>query len=213
VFSMDGDIAPLPDYLALCEQYDAYLYIDDAHGFGVLGEHGKGSLSHFKLQSPRIIMMATLGKAAGVAGAFVAGEQVVIDYLIQKANSYVYSTPAPPALSATLIASVNLIEQGDDLREHLQRLIAMLKQNLHLKKWQLMPSETAVQPLVVGSNQAALSLSEYLQKLGILVPAIRPPTVPVNTARLRISLSAAHTEKDVLQLAQALNEAEKVLII
>lgn len=213
VFSMDGDIAPLPEYLALCEQYDAYLYIDDAHGFGVLGEHGKGSLSHFKLQSPRIIMMATLGKAAGVAGAFVAGEQVVIDYLIQKANSYVYSTPAPPALSATLIASVNLIEQGDDLRAHLRRLIATLKQNLHLKKWQLMPSETAVQPLVVGSNQAALSLSEYLQKLGILVPAIRPPTVPVNTARLRISLSAAHTEKDVLQLAQALNEAEKVLII
>jgi 8-amino-7-oxononanoate synthase len=213
VFSMDGDIAPLPEYLALCEQYDAYLYIDDAHGFGVLGEHGKGSLSHFKLQSPRIIMMATLGKAAGVAGAFVAGEQVVIDYLIQKANSYVYSTPAPPALSATLIASVNLIEQGDNLRAHLQRLIAILKQNLHLEQWQLMPSETAVQPLVVGSNQAALSLSEYLQKLGILVPAIRPPTVPVNTARLRISLSAAHTEKDVLQLAQALNEAEKVLII
>ncbi len=213
VFSMDGDIAPLPEYLALCEQYDAYLYIDDAHGFGVLGEHGKGSLSHFKLQSPRIIVMATLGKAAGVAGAFVAGEQVVIDYLIQKANSYVYSTPAPPALSATLIASVNLIEHGDNLRAHLQCLIATLKQNLHLKKWQLMPSETAVQPLVVGSNQAALSLSEYLQKLGILVPAIRPPTVPVNTARLRISLSAAHTEKDVLQLAQALNEAEKVLII
>jgi len=213
VFSMDGDIAPLPQYLALCEQYDAYLYIDDAHGFGVLGEHGKGSLSHFKLQSPRIIMMATLGKAAGVAGAFVAGEQVVIDYLIQKANSYVYSTPAPPALSATLSVSVSLIEQGDDLRMHLQHLIKTLKTNLSLKHWKLMPSETAIQPLVVGSNHAAVSLSEYLQKLGILVPAIRPPTVPVNTARLRISLSAAHTEKDVLQLAKALNEAEKGLTI
>ena len=213
VFSMDGDIAPLPEYLALCEKYDAYLYIDDAHGFGVLGEHGKGSLSHFKLQSPRIIMMATLGKAAGVAGAFVAGEQVVIDYLIQKANSYVYSTPAPPALSATLSVSVSLIEQGDDLRMHLQHLIKTLKTNLSLKHWKLMPSETAIQPLVVGSNHAAVSLSEYLQKLGILVPAIRPPTVPVNTARLRISLSAAHTEKDVLQLAKALNEAEKGLTI
>jgi len=211
VFSMDGDIAPIPDYLQLCEQYDAYLYVDDAHGFGVLGEHGKGSLSHFMIKSPRVMMMATLGKAAGVAGAFVAAQQVVIDYLIQKARSYVYSTPAPPALSATLIESVNLIEKGDDLRAHLQHLIKTLKTNLHLSKWQLMPSDTAVQPLVVGSNHAAVILSEHLQKQGILVPAIRPPTVPVNTARLRISLSAAHTENDVLKLAQAINEAEKVM--
>ena len=156
-------------------------------------------------------MMATLGKAAGVAGAFVAGEQVVVDYLIQKARSYVYSTPAPPALSATLLQSVNLIENGDDLRTHLQHLITTLKQNLHLKKWQLWPSQTAIQPLVVGSNHAALALSEHLQKLGILVPAIRPPTVPINTARLRISLSSAHSEADVLQLAQAINQAEKEL--
>ena len=211
VFSMDGDIAPLPEYLALCEKYDAYLYIDDAHGFGVLGKHGRGSLSHFKLKSPRIIMMATLGKAAGVAGAFVAGEQVVIDYLIQKANSYVYSTPAPPALSATLSASIKLIEQGDDLRAHLQALIATFKANLNLKKWQLLPSNTAVQPLIVGSNHEALALSEHLQALGILVPAIRPPTVPVNTARLRISLSAAHSINDALQLANAINEAEKIM--
>ena len=209
VFSMDGDIAPIPDYLRLCEQYDAYLYVDDAHGFGVLGEHGKGSLSHFNLASPRIIYMATLGKAAGVAGAFVAGEQVVIDYLIQTAKSYVYSTPAPPALSATLSASINLIEKGDDLRTHLQHLIATLKANLRLQTWQLLPSNTAVQPLVVGSNQAVLALSEHLQKQGILVPAIRPPTVPVNTGRLRISLSAAHTEADVIQLAKAINQAEK----
>ena len=212
VFSMDGDIAPLPAYLGLCEQYDAYLYIDDAHGFGVLGEHGRGSLSYFGLQSPRIIMMATLGKAAGVAGAFVAGEQVVIDYLIQKARSYVYSTPAPPALSATLAASLNLIENGDDLRTHLQHLIATLKQNLKLKNWKLWPSETAVQPLVVGSNHDALRLSEHLQAQGILVPAIRPPTVPINTARLRISLSAAHSEADVLKLVQAINDAESILI-
>ncbi len=212
VFSMDGDIAPLPDYLRLCEQYDAYLYVDDAHGFGVLGEHGKGSLSHFNLASPRIIYMATLGKAAGVAGAFVAGPQVVIDYLIQTAKSYVYSTPAPPALSATLIESIKIIEQGDDLRTHLQHLIAIFKQHLRLNNWKLLPSETAVQPLIIGSNHAAVSLSEHLQKQGILVPAIRPPTVPVNTARLRISLSAAHTEQDVIKLAEALNNAEKVMI-
>ena len=211
VFSMDGDLAPLQEYLVLCERYDAYLYVDDAHGFGVLGEHGCGSVSHFKLKSPRIIMMATLGKAAGVAGAFVAGEQVVIDYLIQTAKSYVYSTPAPPALSATLTESIKLIENGDDLRTHLQYLIATLKQNLRVKKWQLMPSVTAVQPLLVGSNHEALQLSEYLQNKGILVPAIRPPTVPVNTARLRISLSAAHSEADVLQLAEAINQAESEL--
>ncbi len=211
VFSMDGDIAPIPEYLALCEAYDAYLYVDDAHGFGVLGKNGRGSLSHFKLKSPRLIYMATLGKAAGVAGAFVAGQQVVIDYLIQTAKSYVYSTPAPPALSATLAESVNLIEQGDDLRDHLRHLMVTLKANLQLKKWQLLPSDTAVQPLIVGSNYAAVSLSEHLQKLGILVPAIRPPTVPVNTARLRISLSAAHTKQDVIKLAQTLNDAEKAI--
>jgi 8-amino-7-oxononanoate synthase len=211
VFSMDGDIAPIPEYLALCEQYDAYLYIDDAHGFGVLGEHGAGSLSHFNIQSPRILMMATLGKAAGVAGAFVAGEKVVIDYLIQTAKSYVYSTPAPPALSATLAKSVSLIEAGDDLRVHLQSLINYFKVNLKLNKWHLMPSDTTIQPLVVGDNFQALHLSETLQAQGILVPAIRPPTVPVNTARLRISISAAHRLEDIQQLIVAIQQAEQAL--
>lgn len=211
VFSMDGDIAPLAEYLALCEKYDAYLYVDDAHGFGVLGEHGQGSLNHLKLKSPRIIMMATLGKAAGVAGSFVAGESVVIDYLIQTAKSYVYSTPAPPALSATLSASVKLIEEGDDLRTHLRSLIAYFKDNLHCKKWQLLPSQTSIQPLLVGGNLEALALSEFLQNIGILVPAIRPPTVPVGTARLRISLSAAHSLDDIKQLISAIQQAEQVL--
>lgn len=211
VFSMDGDIAPIPEYLALCEKYDAYLYLDDAHGFGVLGEHGQGSLNHFNIKSPRIIVMATLGKAAGVAGAFVAGEQVVIDYLIQKAKSYVYSTPAPPALSATLSASVQLIEQGDDLRANLKALIAYLKQNLKLKKWKLLESDTAIQPLIIGGNEESLTVSEYLQTHGILVPAIRPPTVPTGTARLRISLSAAHSLDDVKQLVAAIHQAESVL--
>ncbi len=211
VFSMDGDIAPIPEYLALCEKYDAYLYLDDAHGFGVLGEHGQGSLNHFNIKSPRIIVMATLGKAAGVAGAFVAGEQVVIDYLIQKAKSYVYSTPAPPALSATLSASVKLIEQGDHLRANLNALIAYLKDNLKLSKWQLMPSDTAIQPLLIGGNEESLAVSEYLQTQGILVPAIRPPTVPTGTARLRISLSAAHSLDDVKKLVAAIHEAESIL--
>jgi 8-amino-7-oxononanoate synthase len=136
---------------------------------------------------------------------------VVIDYLIQTAKSYVYSTPAPPALSATLSASVKLIAQGDDLRQHLYTLITTLKQHLKVTRWQLMPSETAVQPLLVGTNHEVLALSEHLQRKGILVPAIRPPTVPVNTARLRISLSAAHCVQDVVRLAETLNDAEKVL--
>lgn len=210
VFSMDGDIAPLADYVALCEQYDAYLYVDDAHGFGVLGAQGQGALHGLGLQSPRIVMMATLGKAAGVAGAFVAGEQVVIDYLIQTAKSYVYSTPAPPALSATLSASVRLIQDGDALRKQLQTNIATLKQNLDVSRWSLMPSETAIQPLLIGGNRDAVRLSEYLQAQGVLVPAIRPPTVPANTARLRISLSAAHSEQDVVRLTNCINQAEKV---
>lgn len=211
VFSMDGDIAPIPEYLELCEKYDAYLYLDDAHGFGVLGAHGQGSLNHFNIKSPRIIVMATLGKAAGVAGAFVAGEQVVIDYLIQKAKSYVYSTPAPPALSATLSASVQLIEQGDHLRANLKTLIAYLKENIRLKKWKLLESDTAIQPLIIGGNEESLAVSEYLQARGILVPAIRPPTVPAGTARLRISLSAAHSLDDVKQLVAAIHQAESVL--
>ncbi len=209
VFSMDGDIAPLPEYLRLCEQYDAYLYVDDAHGFGVLGQHGEGSLSHFNIKSPRVIVMATLGKAAGVAGAFVAGEQVVIDYLIQHARSYVYSTPAPPPMSAALIQSVKLIAEGDDLRAKLQANIAYLQANLHLKNWQLMHSKTAIQPLIVGSNLAAINLAKHLQNQGILVPAIRPPTVPKDTARLRISLSSSHTIADIQQLIDALSNAEK----
>ena len=212
VFSMDGDIAPIADYLRLCEQYDAYLYLDDAHGFGVLGQNGRGSLSHCNISSPRIIYMATLGKAAGVAGAFVAGEKVVIDYLIQTAKSYVYSTPAPPALSATLSQSLKLIAKGDAMRAHLRDLTVLFCQQLNLAHWQLLPSFTAIQPLVVGSNDMALRLSQHLQAQSILVPAIRPPTVPVGTARLRVSLSAAHSKQDVLQLADAINQAESELI-
>ena len=211
VFSMDGDIAPLPEYLQLCEQYDAYLYVDDAHGFGVLGQHGEGSLNHFNIKSPRVIVMATLGKAAGVAGAFVAGEQVVIDYLIQYARSYVYSTPAPPPMSAALIQSVKLIAEGDDLREKLQANIAYLQANLRLKNWQLMHSLTAIQPLIVGTNLSAIKLAKYLQTQGILVPAIRPPTVPKDTARLRISLSSSHTIADIQQLIDVLHRAQVAL--
>jgi 8-amino-7-oxononanoate synthase len=206
VFSMDGDQAPLPDLLALCEQHDAWLYVDDAHGFGVLGAQGQGSLAHFGIAAPRLIYMATLGKAAGVSGAFVAAEQVVIDTFINHAHSYVYTTATPPALSVALSESLVLIEQGDSLRQHLRRLIAQLRAGLEGLPWSLMPSDTAIQPLLIGDNRQALQLSDGLRERGIWVAAIRPPTVPQGTARLRITLSAAHSEDDVKRLIGALHE-------
>ena len=206
VFSMDGDLAPLPELLALCERHDAWLLADDAHGFGVLGEQGRGSLAHCGIASERIIYMATLGKAAGVFGAFVAAEQVVIDTLVNHARSYVYTTATPPALASAVLESLQLIGQGDALREHLRGLIAQLRSGLQGLRWKLMPSDTAIQPLLVGDNQAALALSEGLRERGIWVAAIRPPTVPQGTARLRITLSAAHSAGDVAQLIEALYE-------
>jgi 8-amino-7-oxononanoate synthase len=206
VFSMDGDFAPLPELLALCERHDAWLLVDDAHGFGVLGKQGRGSLSHYGINSQRIIYMATLGKAAGVFGAFVAAEQVVIDTLVNHARSYIYTTATPPALSSALLESLKLIEQGDALREHLHGLVTQLRDGLTGLPWKLMPSDTAIQPLLVGDNQAALALSEDLRKRGIWVAAIRPPTVPQGTARLRITLSAAHGADDVKRLIEALHE-------
>lgn len=206
VFSMDGDLALLPELLALCERYDAWLLVDDAHGFGVLGAQGRGSLAHFGIASKRIIYMATLGKAAGVFGAFVAAEQVVIDTLINHARSYIYTTATPPVLVCALLESLQLIAQGEESRAHLQRLIAQLQLGFKNLPWQLMSSTTAIQPLLIGDNQEALNLSAALRERGIWVAAIRPPTVPQGTARLRITLSAAHSAEDVTRLVEALHE-------
>jgi 8-amino-7-oxononanoate synthase len=210
VFSMDGDIAPVPQLLALCERYDAWLMLDDAHGFGVLGTHGKGTLEHFGVHSPRIIYMATLGKAAGVSGAFVAGEPELVEYLIQRARTYIYTTAMPPVLAAALLAALPIIEKDTSRREQLKKLIATLRGNLKPKQWRLDESITPIQPLIIGSNEDALRVSEHLREHGILVPAIRPPTVPQGTARLRITLSAAHTVEDVMRLVDALHAAEGV---
>ncbi len=206
VFSMDGDLAPLPKLLALCERYNAWLLLDDAHGFGVLGAQGRGTPAHFGLASPRIIYMATLGKAAGVFGAFVAAETVVIETLVNHARSYVYTTATPPALAVAVQQSVRLIEQGDALRAHLHVLIGKLRAGSSDLRWPLMPSPTAIQPLLIGDNATALALSAGLRERGLWVAAIRPPTVPEGTARLRITLSAAHTENDVDELIGALHE-------
>lgn len=197
VFSMDGDVADVPALLALCERYDAWLLLDDAHGFGVLGEQGRGVLSHFAVRSPRIIYMATMGKAAGVAGAVVAGDETVIDWLMQVARPYVYTTAAPALLSAALRTSLVEIAAADAARQHLTVLVARLRSGLQAQGWTLLNSNTPIQPVILGSNEAALAVGERLEQGGILVPVIRPPTVPQGMARLRISLSAAHRLTDV----------------
>ena len=212
VFSMDGDVADIAALLALCERHDALLLLDDAHGFGVLGPQGRGALAEAGLVGPqaarRVLYMATLGKAAGVAGAFVAGDDALVEWLLQKTRSYTFATAAPPLLARALQASLALIEAEDWRREHLARLVQRLRSGLapvlRGTHWQLGASRTAVQALVIGANDEALAAMEGLRQRGLWVPAIRPPTVPEGTARLRIALSAAHTEADVDRLVQAL---------
>jgi 8-amino-7-oxononanoate synthase len=204
VFSMDGDLAPLADLLALAEAHDAMLVVDDAHGFGVLGE-GRGALAQFGLASPRIVYMGTLGKAAGVAGAFIAADARVVETLVQFARPYVYTTAAPPMLAAALRASLRIIRDDASRRMHLAGLIAALRDAVRDLPWKLLPSTTPIQPLMVGDVGAVVRISDALAARGILVPAIRPPTVPAGTARLRISLSAAHALGDIEALANALH--------
>lgn len=206
VFSMDGDIAPLPRLIELCEAHDAYLLVDDAHGFGVLGEHGEGTLGDFGVQSERVIYMATLGKAAGGYGAFVAGPDVLVDYLVNRARTYIYTTATPPALAATLLASLAIIREEDWRRTRLAELVGTLRAGLGEQAARLLPSRTAIQPLVLGDAERTLAVSRALKARGFIVPAVRPPTVPRGTARLRISLSAMHAVADVQALAAALRD-------
>lgn len=208
VFSMDGDIAPLSRLLDLAEEHDAWLVVDDAHGFGVLGRDGdgRGSLAHFGLASERIVYMGTLGKAAGVAGAFVAAHRAVIETLLQTARPYVFTTASPPLLACALRTSLAIIRDEPQRRARLFELIAQFRAGSSTLPWRVLPSETAIQSLVVGDNAAALGLSDALWQRGLWVPAIRPPTVPRGTARLRITLSAAHAEADVALLLAVLAE-------
>jgi len=211
VFSMDGDLAPLPQLLALCEQYGAWLVVDDAHGFGTLGARGHGALEHFDLRSPYLVYMGTLGKAAGVAGAFVAAHETVIETLIQKARPYIFTTATPPALAHALLTSLALLEgdEGVARRAHLQSLIAQLDRGLQLQRWQRMPSNTAIQPIVIGDNAETMRAGAALYQQGLWLGTIRPPTVPAGTARLRATLCAGHTSADVEQLIVALNALER----
>jgi 8-amino-7-oxononanoate synthase len=211
VFSMDGDIAPVNDLMALAERHGAWLFLDDAHGIGVLGETGRGTLEHagwdvHHRQSPRIVYMATLGKAMGIAGAFVAGSHDLMDWLVNKARTYIYTTAMPPALAAAVPVSLGLSARDAWRRERLHAHISRLRAGCAGLPWRLLESPTPIQPLLIGQDDEALRVSARLEAHGIFVPAIRPPTVPKGTARLRISLSAAHEAEDIDALVGVLRK-------
>ena len=205
VFSMDGDIAPLDQIAEKAAEHDALFAVDDAHGFGVLGDSGAGSLEHFQLNTDQVpLLMCTLGKAMGCAGAFIAGDEIYIETLIQKARSYIYTTAQPAAIAAAALAAIQLQTQESWRREKVLALAARFKQGAKQLGLPLLDSITPIQPLITGTSEAASKWAQALRKNGILVTAIRPPTVPQNTARLRITFSAEHTEQQVDQLLEAL---------
>lgn len=205
VFSMDGDLAPLTELARICGDRGVWLMVDDAHGFGVLGRQGRGSLDDFGLGVEDVpIVVGTLGKALGTAGAFVAGSEELIETLIQKARTYIFTTAAPPAVAAATRVSLRLVQREDWRREHLHTLVARFRRGAEQLGLRLMNSSTPIQPLVVGEAGRAVAISSALRERGILISAIRPPTVPAGTARLRITFSAAHSESQVDRLLEAL---------
>ena len=206
VFSMDGDIADIPAHLNACRKHDAWFMLDDAHGFGVLGEHGRGTLEHHGVSTiDAPIYMATLGKALGTAGAFIAGSDELVETLIQKARSYIYTTASPPAVAEATRASLNIIKSQPELRGRLHDNIRYFTRCCEQLGIELANSQTAIQPVIIGDTQTTVNFSEQLLAQGILITAIRPPTVPKNTARLRITLSAAHSHTHIDKLISALD--------
>lgn len=207
VFSMDGDVAPIRELAAIAQEHASWLMIDDAHGFGVLGDTGAGLVEAENLTQEEIpLLMATFGKAMGTAGAFVAGPNDIIEYIAQTARTWMYTTAMPPALAAATRESLKIIQRETWRRNKLKAVIDLFKRESEKIGLVLLPSNTAIQPLIVGDSQVALELAKKLLDKGILVVAIRPPTVPVNTARLRITLSAHHQEEDIFQLIRVLSE-------
>jgi 8-amino-7-oxononanoate synthase len=205
VFSMDGDLSPLPELVSLAKNYNAALFIDDAHGFGVLGDKGRGSVEHWQIaQHEMPIEMGTFGKAFGTAGAFVAGDALVIETLIQQSRTYVYTTAQPPAIAAATLASLKLVQDENWRREKLTALINQFRQGAKSLGLNLMASHTPIQPVLIGDDKQAIKIGKFLEEKGLLVGVIRPPTVPEGSARLRITLSANHSEQQVKKLLDAL---------
>ncbi|WP_417566322.1 8-amino-7-oxononanoate synthase [Marinobacter sp.] len=212
VFSMDGDVAPLAELARVCRVHDALLVVDDAHGIGVLGPQGRGSVAEMGLSEEDVpVLIGTLGKAVGTSGAFVAGPALLMDYLVQKARTYIYTTAMPPALASATCASIDLIERDDARRAHVLGLVSRFRREASAQGYKLMHSHTPIQPIMIGDNHAALALSQALEDKGLLVSAIRPPTVPVGEARLRVTFSAAHSQEDLDFLLKALSECRHLV--
>lgn len=212
VFSMDGDLAPLKALSELAHRHDAWLMVDDAHGFGVLGKNGGGLAEHFSLgQSDLPVLVGTLGKAFGTAGAFVAGSEALIETLIQFARTYIYTTSMPPAIAEATRASLQILKEQSWRREHLNKLVKYFRKECQQMGLKLMDSHSPIQPVIVGSADTAMAMSDALAARGILVTAIRPPTVPERTSRLRITFSAAHKQQHVEQLLYALERTVRPL--
>ena len=205
VFSMDGDLAPLPELVKLAEKAKAWLMVDDAHGFGVVGSTGRGVVEHFGLGVAEVpLLVGTLGKAFGTFGAFVAGDYDMIEYLIHRCRPYIYTTALPPAIAEATRASLRLVIAETWRRDKLRTLIERFRSGAKQLGLQLLPSTTPIQPIMIGDNYRVTQASQRLQELGFLVAAIRPPTVPEGTARLRVTLSALHEEHDVDRLLEGL---------
>ena len=211
VFSMDGDLAPVKALLQIAEQHDALLIVDDAHGFGVLGKQGHGILEQENIHSDRIIYIGTLGKAAGVSGAFICAQDSFIEWLIQKGRPYIYSTATPPAIAHTLLKSLEIIasDEGIKRRTQLNHLIKIWQDEMVFLEWQKVSSCTPIQPVLLGSNANVLMAAKLLDEAGYWIPAIRPPTVPVGSARLRITFSANHSADDLRKLITTLKRIEQ----
>ncbi len=213
VFSMDGDITPLPEIVMLSEKYDATIYLDDAHGTGVLGEHGGGTLDHFNLTSPRLIQMGTFSKALGGFGGFIAGPKTLIDFLINKARAFIYTTALPPSVVATGLAALDLIEKKPSLREKLWKNRDYFYEKVQALGFDTFESETPILPIRIGNSEEALAFSKQLLAHQIYVQAIRPPTVPEGTARLRVTIMATHTFEEIDTLLAHLEQCGKNLHI
>jgi len=212
VFSMDGDVAPLADLARVCRAHDALLVVDDAHGIGVLGPQGRGSVAESGLSEADVpVLIGTLGKAVGTSGAFVSGPVLLMDYLVQKARTYIYTTAMPPALASATCASIDLIERDDARRQQVMGLVSRFRLEASALGYELMDSRTPIQPIMVGDNPTALALSQALEDRGLLVSAIRPPTVPVGEARLRVTFSAGQSREDLDCLLNALSECRHLL--
>ena len=212
VFSMDGDIANIPELVKLAKKYDAYLYIDDAHGYGILGKSGQGVLEHYekkdsikKIAKDRIIYTLTLSKAVGVSGAIVCTNKKIVDLVINKSRTYIYTTAEQPALMYGIKRSFDIIKKNHLLRSKINDHIYLFRRLINHKNL-LVDSITPIQPLVIGDDKKAVKISNLLIELGFYVPAIRPPTVPTESARLRVSISALHSKGDIKKLAQAINK-------